>query len=107
MSGVSLSNATVCCGCDKAGLKGARAVEQPNRAETRTDATIDAGGLQTWVAAHSLAWLVAANMVGVLLAAMVLWPGINEWIAPLTYGRWIPLHLDWQLYGWCALPLVG
>ena len=25
----------------------------------------------------------------------------------LTYGRWMPLHMDWQLYGWCSLPLVG
>ena len=56
---------------------------------------------------HSLAWLIAANAIGVLLAAMLLWPEINDWIAPLTYGRWMPLHLNWNLYGWCALPLVG
>jgi cytochrome c oxidase cbb3-type subunit 1 len=56
---------------------------------------------------HALAWLVAANAVGVLLAAELLWPALGDALAPLGYGRWMPLHLDWQLYGWCALPLAG
>jgi len=43
----------------------------------------------------------------VLLAAELLWPALGDALAPLTYGRWMPLHLDWQLYGWCSLPLVG
>lgn len=47
------------------------------------------------------------NAVGVWLAVLLLWPELNEWIAPFTYGRWMPVHLDGQLYGWCALPLVG
>jgi len=50
---------------------------------------------------------VAANTVGLWLAALLLWPDLNDLTAPLTYGRWVPLHLDWQLYGWCSLPLVG
>ena len=56
---------------------------------------------------HALGWLVAANTVGLWLAALLLWPDLNDLTAPFTYGRWAPLHLDWQLYGWCALPLVG
>ena len=59
------------------------------------------------IARHALGWLVAANAVGVLLAVLLLWPEANSLLAPLTYGRWMPVHLDWQLYGWCALPLVG
>lgn len=58
-------------------------------------------------ARHSLFWLVAANAVGVWLAAALLWPALGDLLAPLSYGRWMPLHLNWQLYGWCALPLVG
>lgn len=58
-------------------------------------------------ARHSLGWLVAANLVGVWLALGLLWPAAGDAIAPLTYGRWVPLHLDWQLYGWTALPVVG
>ena len=50
---------------------------------------------------------MAANTVGLWLAALLLWPDLNDLTAPLTYGRWVPLHLDWQLYGWCSLPLVG
>ncbi len=56
---------------------------------------------------QSLAWWVAANAVGLWLAALLLWPQLGDHVAPLTYGRWMPLHLNWQLYGWCALPLVG
>jgi cytochrome c oxidase cbb3-type subunit 1 len=59
------------------------------------------------VAVHSLGWLVAANLVGVWLAVCLLWPAVGNLIAPFTYGRWSPLHLDWQLYGWCSLPVVG
>ncbi|MFH1496257.1 MAG: hypothetical protein ABII82_00390 [Verrucomicrobiota bacterium] len=56
---------------------------------------------------HALGWLFAANTVGVLLAALLLWPEAGAWLGPLSYGRWMPLHLNWQLYGWCSLPLVG
>lgn len=61
----------------------------------------------TAIRRHSLTWLVAANAVGVLLGTLLLRPEWNDVLAPLTYGRWVPLHLDWQLYGWCTLPLVG
>jgi cytochrome c oxidase cbb3-type subunit 1 len=56
---------------------------------------------------HSLLWLVAANAVGVLLAAMLLVPGIETLLGQWTYGRWMPVHMNLQLYGWCSLPLVG
>lgn len=56
---------------------------------------------------HAFGWLVAANAVGLWLAALLLWPALGQLTGPLGYGRWMPLHLDWQLYGWCALPLVG
>src|SRR5688500_13198754 len=59
------------------------------------------------VALHSLGWLTAANLVGLWLAIGLQWPDAGNALAPLTYGRWSPLHLDWQLYGWCSLPLVG
>jgi cytochrome c oxidase cbb3-type subunit 1 len=58
-------------------------------------------------AQHSLFWLLAANVVGLWLAATLLWPALGDLVAPFTYGRWMPLHLNWQLYGWCALPLVA
>ncbi len=56
---------------------------------------------------HSLLWLVVANCVGVLLAAMLLVPGINALLGAWTYGRWMPVHMNLQLYGWCSLPLVA
>lgn len=59
------------------------------------------------VAWHSLLWLVIANGVGVLLAAVLLVPSIHEVLGEWTYGRWMPVHLNLQLYGWCSLPLVA
>lgn len=55
---------------------------------------------------HSLLWLVIANAIGVLLAAMLVFPAINSALGEWTYGRWMPVHLNLQLYGWCSLPLV-
>jgi cytochrome c oxidase cbb3-type subunit 1 len=56
---------------------------------------------------YSFGWLLAANLVGVLLALLLVFPGLGSLLGPLGYGRWMPLHMDWQLYGWCSLPLVG
>lgn len=56
-------------------------------------------------ARHALGWLVFGNTVGLLLSVLLLRP---QWQpGSLTYGRWVPLHLNAQLYGWTALPLVG
>lgn len=56
-------------------------------------------------ALHALSWWVAANAVGVWLALLLVFPeaSAGEW----TYGRWVPVHLNGQLYGWTALPLVA
>jgi cytochrome c oxidase cbb3-type subunit 1 len=59
------------------------------------------------IALHSLGWLVAANLVGLWLGTSLLWPAVGNLLAPLTWGRWTPLHMTWHLYGWCALPLAG
>jgi cytochrome c oxidase cbb3-type subunit 1 len=56
---------------------------------------------------HSLLWLVVANSVGVLLATMLLFPQVNTLLGQWSYGRWMPVHMNLQLYGWCSLPLVA
>jgi cytochrome c oxidase cbb3-type subunit 1 len=56
---------------------------------------------------HALAWLVAANAVGLLLALLLLWPRLGVLLGPFTYGRWMPVHLDVELYGWSSLPVVA
>lgn len=56
---------------------------------------------------HALAWLALACTVGLLLSLLLLFPKLNAALGPLTYGRWMPLHLDLVLYGWLALPLVA
>lgn len=76
------------------------------RAKQATEHDPKAGVFVT-AAWHSLAWLLTANLVGVLLATLLLWPNLNHWLGEWTYGRWMPVHINLQLYGWCSLPLVA
>jgi cytochrome c oxidase cbb3-type subunit 1 len=54
---------------------------------------------------HALGWLVFGNAVGFYLALLVLEPRLQMGI--WTYGRWMPVHLNVQLYGWTSLPLIA
>lgn len=54
---------------------------------------------------HALGWLVIGNFVGLYLSVLLLLPQLE--IGQWTYGRWVPVHLNVQLYGWTALPLVA
>jgi cytochrome c oxidase cbb3-type subunit I len=63
--------------------------------------------LQGMTALYSMFWLLASNIVGLWLASLLIWPGLGKFAGEFTYGRWMPIHMDWQLYGWCSLPLVG
>jgi cytochrome c oxidase cbb3-type subunit 1 len=56
---------------------------------------------------HSLFWLVFANAVGVLLSILLLFPALNQLLGEWTYGRWIMVHMNLELYGWCSLPMAG
>ena len=56
---------------------------------------------------HALFWLVFANAVGLLLAVLLLFPALNKLLGEWTYGRWIMVHMNLELYGWTSLPLVG
>lgn len=54
---------------------------------------------------HALGWLVFGNAVGLHLSLLLLFPNLQ--LAQWTYGRWMPVHLNVQLYGWTSLPLVA
>lgn len=60
-----------------------------------------------YAAWHSLFWLVSANAVGVLLAILLLAPGLSAALGEWSYGRWMPVHMNLQLFGWASLPLVA
>ena len=51
--------------------------------------------------------LCFANAVGVLIAILLLVPGLNRQLGEWTYGRWMMVHMNLELYGWTSLPLVG
>src|ERR1035441_6759882 len=92
---------------DSQAMGAARVVtdEQPHAATvtsaTRTPPVFAAAA---W---HSLFWLVLANAVGVLVATLLIAASLNSALGEWTYGRWMPVHLNLQLYGWCSLPLVA
>lgn len=56
---------------------------------------------------HALLWLVVSNAIGVLIAVLLLVPSLNPWLGEWTYGRWMMVHMNLALYGWCALPTIG
>ncbi len=56
---------------------------------------------------HGLAWLVVANLIGVWLAFLLLVPSAGDALGSWSYGRWMPVHLNLQLYGWISLPLIA
>jgi cytochrome c oxidase cbb3-type subunit 1 len=56
---------------------------------------------------HSLAWLTFANGIGVLLAVMLFFPATNHLFDDFTYGRWLIVHMNLELYGWSSLPLLA
>lgn len=56
---------------------------------------------------HALFWLVVGNAIGVMIAILLLLPGLNVWLGEWTYGRWMMVHMNVALYGWCSLPMLG
>lgn len=56
---------------------------------------------------HALLWLVIANAAGILIAVLLLFPALNPLLGEWTYGRWIMVHMNLELYGWTSLPLLG
>jgi cytochrome c oxidase cbb3-type subunit 1 len=58
-------------------------------------------------ARHSLFWLVFANAIGVLIALLLLFPSLNRMLGEWTYGRWIMVHMNLELFGWSSLPMAG
>ncbi len=56
---------------------------------------------------HALLWLALGNAIGVMIAVLLLWPGLNAYLGEWTYGRWMMVHMNTALYGWCGLPMLG
>lgn len=80
----------------------------PGAPKSRTAANgPHASRLLTLTAWYAVAWLSISNVIGVGLAVLLLWPRTGAFLASWSYGRWMPVHLNLQLYGWCSLPLVA
>lgn len=89
-------------------------VNPPDPADRNASARFTSADGDDWrsrfpmaVAWHGCTWLLISNCVGLLLATLLLFPSLNGLLGEWTYGHWVPVHLNLNLYGWCSLPLVG
>jgi cytochrome c oxidase cbb3-type subunit 1 len=56
---------------------------------------------------HALFWLALMNAMGVMLSVLLMAPADNHLLGEWTYGRWMMVHMNLGLYGWCGLPMLG
>jgi cytochrome c oxidase cbb3-type subunit I len=56
---------------------------------------------------HGLAWLVFSNAIGVMIATLLLLPQLNLLLGEWTYGRWMMVHMNTALFGWCSVPMLA
>jgi len=70
------------------------------------DATRSDEGLCSAVR-HALAWLVLMNALGVMLSLLLLFPVPGSWMGEWSYGRWMMVHMNLGLFGWCCLPMLA
>lgn len=55
----------------------------------------------------SLFFLLVGNLIGLLLSILLAFPDTNFLLPEVNFGRLVPVHLNFQLYGWSAIPLIG
>ena len=79
-----------------------------SRAGNRRELAVqDAATMLVVAAWHALTWLLVSCGIGLLLGILLLFPSLNHWLGEWTYGHWMPVHMNLNLYGWCSLPLVA
>jgi cytochrome c oxidase cbb3-type subunit 1 len=76
-------------------------------APRRNSAEAGTPSVLTLTAWYAVAWMSLSNAIGVGLAVLLLWPHPGRWLGEWSYGRWMPVHMNTQLYGWASLPLVA
>ena len=72
----------------------------------QTAEPVRSGGV-TAAVQHALGWLVFGNALGVMIAILLLLPQLNPWLGEWTYGRWMMVHMNTSLFGWCSLPMLA
>ena len=56
---------------------------------------------------HGLGWLVVGNAIGVMIATLLLLPQLNVFLGEWSYGRWMMVHMNTALFGWCSVPIMA
>jgi len=84
-----------------------RTLEQSRVSVEPNQESAFASSLQQLVIRYSLSWLAAGCTAGFMIAFLLFHPTFGNVLGEFSYGRWMPVHLNFQLYGWSALPMVG
>lgn len=53
-----------------------------------------------WFLLSSVAYFFVVGIIALIIAAKFVWPQLLESVAPLSYGRLRPLHVNGMLFGW-------
>jgi cytochrome c oxidase cbb3-type subunit I len=61
----------------------------------------------TWFMLSAIAYFFIVGVIAIVLAAKFVWPQLLGTIAPLTYGRLRPLHVNGMLFGWLLAADMG
>lgn len=79
----------------------------PEEREPHSDARLRSLEPIAAAAWHAFLWLVIGNAIGVMLALLLLAPSLNNLLVEWTYGRWMMVHVNILLYGWCSMPMIA
>jgi cytochrome c oxidase cbb3-type subunit I len=85
--------------------------EQISRAElalkTSDGAIVHEDTTAKWFLVSSISYFFIVGIVAITIAAKFVWPELMGTIAPLTYGRLRPLHVNGMLFGWLLAADMG
>jgi cytochrome c oxidase cbb3-type subunit 1 len=60
-----------------------------------------------WFVLSSVSYFFIVGIIAITIAAKFVWPELLGTVAPLTYGRLRPLHINGMLFGWLLAADMG
>jgi cytochrome c oxidase cbb3-type subunit I len=69
--------------------------------------TLHADTTAKWFMLSAVGYFFVVGIIAIVLAAKFVWPQLLGTIAPFTYGRLRPLHVNGMLFGWLLAADMG
>ncbi|MFN7923161.1 MAG: cbb3-type cytochrome c oxidase subunit I [Bryobacteraceae bacterium] len=70
-------------------------------------ATVHTDATAKWFLISSITYFFIVGIIAIIIAAKFVWPELLGSVAPLTYGRLRPLHVNGMLFGWLLAADMG